>query len=227
MQRNHLTAPIPEKEIEITLRGIGDPNALDLNGYGTYFFKKAWSIVKYDVVKVVHGFFLNVRFYKEANFTLVILIPKSKEATNIKEYKHISYCSTAYKIISKVLTTRMCKVLKSIEFHKQAAFIPDQVIHNHILLTYELIKGYNRKRGTPKCMIQLDIQKAYDTVDWRAMECVLKEVGFSMQFINKIMVAIKSVSYRFNINGEYTRVIRLKEVYTKVILFSLFFSSLS
>jgi hypothetical protein len=57
-------------------------------------------------------------------------------------------------------------------------------------------------------MMQLDIQKAYDIIDWRAMECVLKEVGFPNQFTNWIMIAVTSVSYRFNINGNHTTIMK-------------------
>jgi hypothetical protein len=58
--------------------------------------------------------FDNGRLYKAANCTLVTLIPKTKEAKRIKEYRPISCCSTIYKIISKVLTKRMGEVMTSI-----------------------------------------------------------------------------------------------------------------
>ncbi|GAU28950.1 hypothetical protein TSUD_59630 [Trifolium subterraneum] len=57
-------------------------------------------------------------------------------------------------------------------------------------------------------MMQLDLQKAYDTIDWNAMECVLNEVGFPKQFTKWIMIAVTSVSYRFNINGNHTTIMK-------------------
>lgn len=52
----------------------------------------------------------------------------------------------------------------------QAAFVPGQNIHNHIMLAYELIKGYIRKGGTPRSMMQIDLQKAYDMANWGALK---------------------------------------------------------
>lgn len=78
------------------------------------------------------------------------------------------------------------------------------MIHNHILLAYELLKGYSRKGGTPRIMIQLDLQKAYDMVDWSAIESILREIGLPCRFIHWIMLVVKTVTYRFNINGELT-----------------------
>lgn len=58
--------------------------------------------------------------------------------------------------------------------------------------------------------MQVDIQKAYDTVDWKAIECVFKEMGFPRLFVNWIMVAVTTVSYRFNINGEHSEVVKAR-----------------
>jgi hypothetical protein len=137
-QRHNLTAPITDKEVEYALQSIGDLKSPGIDGYGAYFFKKAWQIVKHDVLAAVHDFFDNSRLYKAANCTLVTLTSKSKEAKSIKQYRPISCCSTIYKIISKIITERMGKVMTSIIGQNQAAFVPGQLIHNHILLTYEV-----------------------------------------------------------------------------------------
>ncbi|XP_058749651.1 uncharacterized protein LOC131622632 [Vicia villosa] len=100
------------------------------------------------------------------------------------------------------MTQRMGRVLPSIISKNQAAFVPGQNIHNHILLAYELLKGYERKGGTPRVMMQVDLQKAYDMVNWNALDCILREIGFPNQFIRWITTGVTTVSYKFNINGE-------------------------
>lgn len=59
-------------------------------------------------------------------------------------------------------------------------------------------------------MMQMDIQKTYGTIDWKAMECVLNEIGFPSQFTKWIMIDVASVSYRFNINGDDTSIMQAK-----------------
>lgn len=104
----------------------------------------------------------------------------------------------------------MRKVMKNIVGQNQVVFIPGQVIHNHILLTYELIKGYHIIGGTPRCMMHMDIPKADDTIDWKAMECVLNEVGFPRKFTKWIMLTVTSESYIFNISGNYITIMHAK-----------------
>lgn len=51
-------------------------------------------------------------------------------------------------------------------------------------------------------MMQLDLQKAYDMVDWTALETIMKELDLPGKFITWIMNIVTTVSYVFNINGE-------------------------
>jgi hypothetical protein len=195
---------IREDEVYSALKSIGDLKAPGLDGYGAKFFKVSWGIVKEDVLAAVMEFFRDEAIYHAVNSTLVTLIPKHSAARTIKEYRPISCCTTVFKIISKVLTTRLSKVLNSVINLSQAAFVPGQHIHDHIFLAYELTKGYSRKGGTPKCMLQLDLQKAYDTVDWHALHHILKEIGLPDQFTRWVMLCVTTVSYKFNIHGRHT-----------------------
>lgn len=63
----------------------------------------------------------------------------------MKDYIPISVCIVTYKIISKILTDKLGKMLPSVISHNQAAFVSSQNIHNHIMLAYEIIKGYTKK----------------------------------------------------------------------------------
>lgn len=65
----------------------------------------------------------------------------------------------------------------------QSAFLPGKVIHDNIIVAHELVKGYGRKRISPRCMVQMDLQKAYDTVEWDALEGILLEMSFPQQFV--------------------------------------------
>lgn len=76
------------------------------------------------------------------------------------------------------MITRLGKVLGSIINKNQATFIPNQHIQDHILIAYDLIKGYSTKGGMPSCMLQMGLQKTCDMVEWSALESILKEHSF-------------------------------------------------
>lgn len=175
--------PVTDKEIWEALKSIGEAKAPGIDGFNSKFFKVAWNIVKTDLINVVQEFFGSEWLYKAVNCTLVTLIQKSSTAKTMKDMKPISCCTTVYKIISKVLTMRLSKVINEVVDESQSAFLPGKVIHDNILIAHELIRGYERKHISPRCAIQMDLQKAYDTVEWRALEEIMREMGFPRQFI--------------------------------------------
>jgi hypothetical protein len=48
------------------------------------------------------------------NLTYIALIPKVKNPLSVAEFKPISLCNVLYKLISKVLTNRLKKILPHI-----------------------------------------------------------------------------------------------------------------
>lgn len=62
----------------------------------------------------------------------------------------------------------------------QAGFIPGRTISDNILLA-TLIKGYTTKNVSPRCMLKIDLKKAYDSIEWSFLEIVMSELGFPTQ----------------------------------------------
>ncbi|GJV64974.1 RNA-directed DNA polymerase, eukaryota, reverse transcriptase zinc-binding domain protein [Tanacetum coccineum] len=85
---------------------------------------------------------------------------------SMKLYWPITCCNVLYKCISKILTNRIKDGLSKVISLNQSAFIPGRHIQDNILISQELLNGYNRKNGAKRCVMKIDIQKAYDTVNW-------------------------------------------------------------
>ncbi|GKA28235.1 putative reverse transcriptase domain, reverse transcriptase zinc-binding domain protein, partial [Tanacetum coccineum] len=79
--------------------------------------------------------------------------------------------------------------------------VPGRRISDNILLTQELMHNYHLDRGTPRCAFKVDIQKAYDTVDWKFLHDVLIGFGFHPRMIGWIMGCVTSTSFSISING--------------------------
>nr|GEX90888.1 hypothetical protein [Tanacetum cinerariifolium] len=74
----------------------------------------------------------------------------------------------------------------------QSAFIPGHRISDNTLLTQELMRNYHRMRGPPRCAFKVDIQKAYDTVDWGFLRSILLGFGFHPTMVNWIMRRVQN-----------------------------------
>lgn len=86
----------------------------------------------------------------------------------------------------------------------QSAFVPGRLINNNVLMSHELVKGYSRKGISPRCMLKVDMRKAYNSIEWDHMEQVLRSIQLLGQFVNWIMICMRSVSYSIGINGQHS-----------------------
>ena len=182
-QRLQLCTAVTEQEIYDGLKSIGNDKAPGIDGYNDFFFKHTWQIIKGDIIEAVKSFFTTGKLHKAFNCTLVSLIPKAQNPETVKEYRTIACCTVVYKIISKVLTNRLHGVIQSVISDSQAGFIPGRKISDNILLAHKMVKAYTRKHISPRCMLKVDLQKAYDSVEWAFLEQVMYGLGFPERFV--------------------------------------------
>nr|GEW49242.1 hypothetical protein [Tanacetum cinerariifolium] len=83
----------------------------------------------------------------------------------------------------------------------QSAFVPGRSISDNVLLTHELMHNYHLDQGMARCAFKVDIQKAYDTVDWMFLKEVLIGFGFHVKMVEWIMECVTTTSFSINING--------------------------
>ncbi|GKD84506.1 putative RNA-directed DNA polymerase, eukaryota, reverse transcriptase zinc-binding domain protein [Tanacetum coccineum] len=193
---------VTDDEIKSVMFSMGDDRAPGHDGFTAAFFKKAWDVVGGDITCAIRDFFFsNGKLLKELNHTIISLIPKVTTPARINDYRPISCCNVLYKCISKIIANRVKEGLGDIFSINQSAFVPGHRISNNILLTQELMRNYHRRRGPLRCAFKVDIQKAYDTVDWNFLETILVGFGFHPKMVQWIMVCVSGASYSISVNG--------------------------
>nr|XP_009780216.1 PREDICTED: uncharacterized protein LOC104229297 [Nicotiana sylvestris] len=96
----------------------------------------------------------------------------------------------------------MQDVMEELIDNCQDAFVPRRLITYNILMSHEPVKGYGRKDISPRCMLKIDMQKAYNSMEWVYIEQVLRLLNFPKIFVQWIMDCITTVSYFVLINGK-------------------------
>lgn len=191
------------EEVRQSVFSIGASRAPEPDGLTAAFYQQFWDSLGPLVTAEVQRFFDTGEFPVDFNHTNLCLIPKIQPPTSMKDFRPIALCNVLYKIISKIMVSRLKPFLTHVVSPNQAALIPRRQIQDNILLAHEVFHSLQvRKRCANSIMaVKTDISKAYDRIEWSFLEKVLRLKGFCEKWISLIMKCVTSVSFSVMING--------------------------
>ena len=128
------------------------------------------------------------------------MIPKIRGAEDLKDFRPISLVSGIYKLIAKVLANRLKKVMNGLVNPTQNAFVECRQILDASLIANEVIDSM-RKRKERGILCKLDIEKAYDQINWSFILKVLKKMGFGDKWVGWIEWCISIATFSVLVNG--------------------------
>ncbi|VFQ72006.1 unnamed protein product [Cuscuta campestris] len=183
-----------------------DPNSsAGPDGFNGNFFRESWDIISEDVTSAVQEFFLGIIPPKAMRKSNTVLIPKKENPSSFSDYRPISLTNFSFKIITRILASRLTTVLPDIISIEQGGFVPGRDITHHILLAREFIHMLDRKTLGGNLTLKLDITKAFDNISWSYIEKCLGHFGFSHIFISLVMNSIKFSVVSILINGNSSK----------------------
>lgn len=180
---NSLCLPFTREEVKSAMFSIDGNKAPGPDGFNINFFKYYWDMVGDNICDAMLDFLQNKKLVKEINTTSITLIPEGKSPESVTEFRPISCCNVIYKCISKILCERLKKVLPYFIAENQSAFVHSRCIVHNIMVCQDLVRHYNRAYTSPRCLIKLDLKKAYDTVEWGFLDEMIQALKFPNPFI--------------------------------------------
>lgn len=129
------------------------------------------------MVGFIQDFFSSEKLLKQVNHSIITLGPKSANISTTNDFRPLSCCNVTYKVISKILAGRLATALKSIISPVRNAFFGGRKMADNIFLVQELLRQYERKRSSPRCLIKIDFRKAFVSVQWPLSKTVAPIAG--------------------------------------------------
>ncbi|CAL9004761.1 unnamed protein product [Prunus brigantina] len=108
-----LERPFEEEEVKRAVFDCGTDKSPGPDGFSMLLFQSCWDILKEDLMKVMKDFFNCGIINAITNETFLCLIPKKKESIKVSDFRPISLVTSLYKVVSKVLASRLREVLGS------------------------------------------------------------------------------------------------------------------
>ncbi|RVW54708.1 NADH dehydrogenase [ubiquinone] flavoprotein 2, mitochondrial [Vitis vinifera] len=128
-------------------------------------------------------FYLHGTFQRSLNFTFLLLIPKKEGIDDLRDFRPISLVGSVYKLLAKVLANRLKSVMGEVIFDSQHAFVHGRQILDAVLIANDALDS-RLKDNIPGLLLKMDIEKAFDHVNWDFLMDVMSKMGFGHRWIN-------------------------------------------
>lgn len=121
----------------------------------------------------------------------------------MKDFHPIALCNVLYKLISKVIANRLKKLLPNIVFEFHPTFVRCRLITDNVLVAFEILHHMmcKHKGQIGEVTLKVDINKAYDQVEWNFLKNILLRLSFQDEWVDLVMLLVELVWFQVNFNG--------------------------
>ena len=182
-QKVLLDSEITVDECKEALFSFADEKAPGSDGLTAELYKKLWPELA-DIIMELYAHCIKMRRLNEsARLGIISLLPKgNKDPTLLKNWRPLTLLNMDYKILAKVLATRLKLVLPSIIGPQQTGFLEDRYIAENIRKTIDVVT-YANKYQKKMIIVSLDFEKCFDRIEYTSIMGSLRYFGIGDRFI--------------------------------------------
>ena len=207
-ERSSLDKPITKEELEFAVMKLQRGKSPGPDGIPAEFYQTFWPRIQGIYLEFLNSVREN-SFPDEKNISITTIIFKKRGDPHLLiNYRPIALMNVDVKILTKLLSMRLAKVLPSI-IHESQSAVFGRTIGNTVHLVRDIIDLANQ-RDKGACLLFLDQEKAFDRVNHSFLEKVLRGFGFGDYFIEWIRILYSNAATKIDVNGFFTDKIWLK-----------------
>jgi len=167
------------------------------------FIKFCWDVIKGDALSMVQSFAKGGSWPKGTNASFITLVPKTANPQLLNDFRPISLVGCVYIIVSKILSSRLKRVLDKVIDPSQSAFLEGRGLLDSVLVANETLEEVKSKKK--ECVVfKVDYEKAYDSVSWEFIYYMLGRLRFCGKWVEWIKNCLESSSISVLVNGNPT-----------------------
>ena len=202
---NYLT----RQECYETLKLFKQNKSPGCDGLPTEFYLTFWLQVGPKLVDSLNFSLTKGRLSLSQRRGVITLLEKrGKDPNKIKNWRPVTLLNTDYKILTKTLSRRLENFIPELIHTDQSGFVKGRFIGEPIRFVEDLIEKFDRE-NLEGIIMQLDFEKAFDSIEWNYMFQVLKKMNIGENFIKFVKSCYTDIYSCINNNGFTTNWFKL------------------
>ena len=196
-----MDAPITQTEMLAALNKMKVEASPGMDGLTVAFYQKFWHKLATPLLRSFQYSADNKRLSPSQCRGIIRLIPKKdKDLFWVRNWRPITLLNVDYKILSKSLASRLASILPELIHKDQRGFVQGRYIGDNIMEVYALVMQAESEQEQG-ILMQLDIEKAFDSVSWDFLYEVLNNFNFPDSFIEWVKILYCNKEVRIINNG--------------------------
>jgi hypothetical protein len=181
-----LEGDVTLEELDEAVSSCNLNSAPGIDGICNRYIRKFWPFFREPLLRYTRECLATGKMTDTFNTALIKRIPKKGDCTKVKNWRPISLLSCCYKIVSRVVNSRLDKVIDKVTSMSQKAYNSKRFIHESVINTVDIIRALRHcdNNGVPGAILSIDQKKAFDSVLHGYMREVYRFFGFGPIFIN-------------------------------------------
>ncbi|KAI5724481.1 hypothetical protein M8J77_003182 [Diaphorina citri] len=194
------------KEIETNLKDgkIDKAYSLINKYFGQHKYKTLDEETKDKLHSIINDIYQSGNIPEDFSESKMVMIPKKSNTKKCENFRTLSLLSHASKILTNIVKKRIEKIIDSNIDNDQFGFRYGRGTREAIL-SLRLIAEESLRVSKPLYIAFVDLQKAFDNVNWKIMMEILENIGIEFKDRRIIHNLYKNQVTNIEVNGEKQR----------------------
>ena len=180
------------------------------DGIPIEFYNTFWPLLSDILIDSFNEAFMKKEMSPSQRQAVITLIEKQdKDRTYLENWRPISLTNVDAKIASKVIATRIVKVLPEIIHSNQTGYVSGRYIGEAARSILDIM-DYTKTYDIPGLLLFIDFEKAFDSLEWNFMFKCLEVFGFGPSLIRWVETFYNNITSCIINNGTFSAIVALK-----------------
>jgi hypothetical protein len=195
-----MDAPISIDELKHAIRRGKLHKAPGCDGIGHDLYAKTWDMCKDDILQILNAMYIDGRISDAQKRGLLVCKPKTSNPTRTDEYHPLTLLNADFKLLTRILATRIRPWLNDIMHPSQHCGIGETTVYDELETIRHTIASAEYSRQ-PLCLLSLDFKDAFDNISHTYLFSILQAYGFSTLLQSRIRDLYTGATSQVKVNG--------------------------